>query len=149
MSQTFPIIAPSAKVFWSLGILIVLMVGILTLLLYIAYGSQHLQIELNQSTLRIRGDIYGRSIPLTALAVEQASVINLDGRSPYQPRWRTNGIGLPGYRSGWFKLKNGEKALLFVTDEKQVVYLPTDEGYSLLMSVKEPETFLQALQTSP
>lgn len=64
----------------------------------------------------------------------------------YRPVWRTNGAGLPGYGSGWFQLENGDKALIFVTDKRRVVYLPTREGYSLLLSVPEPEKFLEALR---
>jgi hypothetical protein len=64
----------------------------------------------------------------------------------YQPKWRTNGTAIPGYRAGWFKLRNGEKALMFVTETTDVVYLPTREGYSVLMSVTNPDEFLQFLQ---
>ncbi|MEA5509276.1 PH domain-containing protein [Crocosphaera sp. UHCC 0190] len=149
MSQIFPIIPPPDKTFWSLGIFILLMLGILCLFFYIAYSSSHLQVELNAEELRIRGDLYGRNIPVSSLVVNDASIIELDKQSPYYPSWRTNGIGLPGYLSGWFKLKNGDKGLLFVTDKKQVLYLPTDEDYSLLMSIKEPENFLEALQKLP
>ena len=63
----------------------------------------------------------------------------------YQPRWRTFGTGLPGYRAGWFRLRNREKALLYVTDGSRVVYIPTRDNYSVLLSVAEPERFLQAL----
>ena len=59
----------------------------------------------------------------------------------YRPVWRTNGAGLPGYGSGWFGLANGDQALIFVTDKRRVVYLPTREGYSLLLSVQEPDKF--------
>ncbi len=60
-------------------------------------------------------------------------------------RTRTNGAGLPGYQAGWFRLQSGEKALVFVTDLERVVYVPTNEGYSLLLSVEEPDEFLDAL----
>jgi hypothetical protein len=59
---------------------------------------------------------------------------------------RTNGIGLPGYQVGWFRLKNGETALLYVTDESTVTYLPTTEHDVLLLSVENAEAFLQALR---
>ena len=58
----------------------------------------------------------------------------------------TNGIGLPGYQVGRFRLKNGEKALLYVTDESTGTYLPTTERDVLLLSVESAEAFLQALR---
>ena len=74
-----------------------------------------------------------------------AKVADLAADPEHRPVLRTNGAGLPGYGSGWFKLANGEKALLFVTD-RRVVYLPTREGYAVLLSVADPEAFLEALR---
>jgi hypothetical protein len=47
---------------------------------------------------------------------------------------------------GWFRLKNGETALLYVTDESTVTYLPTTEHDVLLLSVENADAFLQALR---
>ena len=146
MSQVFPIVPASSKTLWSIGIFAVLMLGLFCLSLFIAYSCQQVNFEINDQQLSITGDLYGRTIPLTSLVIDEAKVIKLDKSSPYQPRWRTNGIGLPGYQSGWFKLKNGEKSLLFVTEYKEVVYVPTVDNYSLLMSVQQPENFLELLR---
>ena len=51
---------------------------------------------------------------------------------------------MPGYNAGWFRLKNGSKALLALTDRSSVVYIPTTEDYSILLSVADPEAFLAA-----
>ena len=68
------------------------------------------------------------------------------GASPeLLPARRTMGTGLPGYQSGWFRLKNGEKALLYLTDRTKAVYVPTTEGYGLLLSPDDPDGFLGAL----
>jgi hypothetical protein len=53
---------------------------------------------------------------------------------------------LPGYSAGWFRLRNGEKALAFVTDRQRVLYFPTWKGYSILLSVAEPDAMLAALR---
>ena len=149
-SEVFKIIPASGKTLWLLGVFTLLfallMVALLCLSSYIAYSSRHVQFELSSAELQIRGDLYGRRIPITSLVTTRALILDISPMSPYQPSGRTNGIGLPGYRSGWFKLRNGDKALLFVTDPHSVVYLPTVDGYSLLMSVKEPERFLQSLR---
>ncbi len=60
--------------------------------------------------------------------------------------WRTNGIGMPGHSAGWFKTKNGEKVSAFVTDRRRVVYVPTRQNYSVLLSTESPEALVHALQ---
>jgi hypothetical protein len=56
------------------------------------------------------------------------------------------GTGLPGYRSGWFRLRNGEKALLYLTDTSRAVYVPTTAGYGVLLSPQNPDEFVAALR---
>jgi hypothetical protein len=56
------------------------------------------------------------------------------------------GTGLPGYQAGWFRLRNGEKALLDLTDRRRAVYIPTGAGYSLLLSPADPDGFLSRLR---
>ena len=146
MAETFPMIPATSKPFWILiPILVVLFAGLLVLFAYIAYSSQNVRFELSDEGLRLRGDLYGRLIPASALISEQARKMDLTESREYQPRWRTFGTGLPGYRAGWFRLRNREKALLYVTDARRVVYIPTRDNYSVLLSVAEPERFLQAL----
>jgi hypothetical protein len=64
------------------------------------------------------------------------------------PRLRTLGTGLPGYQAGWFRLRNGEKALLYLTDRGRAVYVPTTAGYSVLVSPENPDEFVAALRAS-
>ena len=42
-------------------------------------------------------------------------------------------------------MRGGEKALVYLTDPSRVVYVPTREDHALLLSVAEPERFLEAL----
>jgi hypothetical protein len=65
-----------------------------------------------------------------------------------QPTRRTMGTGLPGYQAGWFRLRNGEKALLYLTDQARAVYIPTTLGYSVLLSPVDPDAFLAALRSA-
>ena len=110
------------------------------------YASQHSRVEIEPERLRLVGDFWGRTIPVERLDVSAARIVDLNRGSDYLPKRRTFGTGLPGYASGWFRLRNGEKALVYLTRGRSVVYLPTSEGYALLLSVAEPERFLQVLQ---
>src|SRR5206468_4079591 len=80
-----------------------------------------------------RGDVYGRLIPASQLRGAAARIIDLRSDAEHRPRRRTFGTGLPGYAAGWFRLRNGEKALLFLTDWTHVVYVPKRAGYAVLM----------------
>jgi hypothetical protein len=60
--------------------------------------------------------------------------------------WRTLGIAVPGYRAGCFRLVNGEKDLLYVTDGARVVSVPTRAGFAVLVSQQEPVRFFAALR---
>jgi hypothetical protein len=169
MLKTFPIVPTSNKTLWaiasiilltSLGAIVILfttenplraialtsLLFVIGLFSYSGYSSRHSQVELSEEELCIKGDLYGRKIPIASLIYNRAEPINLSHSSLYQPKLRTNGTALPGYLCGWFKLQNDEKALMFVTDSERVVYLPTKDNYSLLISLANPEEFLQFLR---
>lgn len=128
------------------GIVGIVFCSIILLLGSFIYASRHVKFEVSPEGLAIRGDLYGRRLPAAALLTAEAQVVDLTASPSHRPVLRTNGAGFPGYGSGWFQLANGEKALIFVTDKQRVVYLPTRQGYVILLSVAEPEKFLQALR---
>jgi len=146
MERIFGIIPASSTsylVLLAIGIVIILLVGFLA---FIGYSSRNVSFEVSEQGLRISGGVYGRFIPRGEITGDGVKVINLNVDSEYKPKLRTNGIGLPGYAEGWFKLKNNEKALLFVTDRSNVVYVPTKKDYSVLLSVKEAEEFSELVK---
>lgn len=146
MKESFPIIPASGGAMWILGIIAILVVGVLVLFGYIVYSSRHSKIEISSEGLRIQGDLYGRFIPAKDLILDRARAVDLETDGELQLRWKRNGTGLPGYKAGWFTLTNREKALVFLTDRKRVVYIPTSEGFSLLLSVEQPGRFLETLR---
>ena len=62
------------------------------------------------------------------------------------PALRTFGTSIGGYKAGWFRLRDGERALLYVTDPTRVAYVPTTNGYAVLVSVADPAAFLTSLR---
>jgi len=143
--KVFPIVPASSTVFWVLLAIVLALLALTVLFAGIWYSTRHVRFELTDAGLRIRGGIYGRTIPMDALVVEQARALDLDAEPGYAARMRTNGIGLPGYGEGWFRLKNGKKALMFVTDRSQLIHVPTTKGYELLLTPSRGAEFLAAL----
>lgn len=144
--QVFTIAPAGMKPLWIL-IPVILVVAVVLLVLTLAImGSRTSRFEVSDAGLRVRGDIYGRLIPREQLRIEAARRVDLDRTEDLRPRVRTWGTGLPGYQSGWFRLRNGERALVYLTDRRKAVYVPTALGYSLLISPDDPVAFLSALE---
>ena len=142
MSKVFRITPVPLKALSTIGIIII---PLLLIMGVIVYSALNTRFEINSEGLHIKGAIYGRFIPKESIMIENTRILNLNGESELKPTRRTNGIGLPGYSEGWFKLANDERALLFVSDRVNVVYILTREGYSVLLSTVNHEEFLESL----
>jgi hypothetical protein len=149
MKQVFPMIPAGAESPLTLIAVGALLLGLLALFGYIFYSSRNVTYEVSAEGLRIRGGLYGRLVPAAALRAAEARELNMAEEGDRALSWRTNGFGLPGYAAGWFKLKNGEKALAFITDRRSAVYVPTTEGYAIVLSVADREGFLRSLRALP
>ncbi|MEI7608270.1 MAG: PH domain-containing protein [Rhodospirillaceae bacterium] len=101
--------------------------------------------EASSDGLRIRGSLFGRMIPAAALRLEGARIIDLHASPDMALKWRTFGVGLPGYQAGWFSLNDGEKALVFLAGGNHALYIPTTEGYALLIAPNDPQGCLRSL----
>jgi hypothetical protein len=146
MTETFHIVPGNARLLWVvLGALVVLLLSAAGILGASLRGAQNSRFELSAAGLQLRGDLYGRFIPVGELRGDQAREVNVSADPALAPKWRLFGTAIPGYRSGWFRLRNGERALLYVTDPTRAVYIPTRNGYSLLLSVTDPARFVQRL----
>lgn len=147
MNQIFHIAPASVRPIWLLFPLVILAIVIGTTAVIMAgsfRGARSATFELSNEGLRLRGDVYGRLVPSSELRGTEASRVDVSS-GPFRPTVRTVGTAIPGYRSGWFRLANGEKALLYVTDPTRVVHIPTNAGYSLLLSVAETDEFVERL----
>ncbi len=145
--QEFPIAPGSVRGIW-------LLVGFIGLVMTVALvfvgasvaGARTARFQVSPEGLRLRGDLYGRLIPAAALRVDEARRVDFTTSPELTPRIRTFGTGVPGYQAGWFRLKSGEKALLFMTDRERAVYVPTTAGYSVLLTPADPDGFVTALR---
>jgi hypothetical protein len=140
--QVFEIAKSNGGVWLALLLLLPVLISLLAVLWI---WPRPLSVEVGPDNLEIRGSLYGRRIQRSELLLERARVVDLESSHGFGLARRSNGTGLPGYSVGWFQLDNSEKALVFVTDRKRVAYIPTRKGYSVLLSVLDPEALLRAL----
>ncbi|MES1178488.1 MAG: PH domain-containing protein [Myxococcales bacterium] len=127
-------------------VFVLLMPLALVVVLAAVFWPRPLQVEVTPDAVTIRGSIYGRSVPRSELKLDRARVVDLEREPGLKPRLRTNGVGLPNYRVGWFRLRDRERALCFLTATDRVVYLPTKQDYALLLSAENPAALLDALR---
>lgn len=146
MERVYGIFPASSGPYIFAWALIIFLIAIIGVFIFISYSAGHVTFTVTEEALRIRASFYGRTIPRSDIVSEGVKVINLNVDSEYSPKIRTNGIGLPGYAEGWFRLADKEKALLFVTDRSRVVYVPTTDNYSVLLSTREAEEFAGLLR---
>ncbi|MEY2931757.1 MAG: hypothetical protein RL033_2506 [Pseudomonadota bacterium] len=142
--QVFQIAESGRGPFWILLPVLLVLLAVGGLLAVTVQGARGARFELSPDGLALRGDMYGRFIPRDQLVPERARLLKPEDEA-LRPSVRTLGTGLPGYKAGWFRLGNGEKALVYLTDLERAVYLPTRAGYSLLLSPADPQAFLNAL----
>lgn len=150
MIQSFPIDPAPARALWFIAAFAALLLGLVLLFAYFGYSTRRTRFEVGPEGLAIRRTLYGRTLAWDELRLGEARVVDLGREADLQPRMRTNGIGLPGYQAGWFRLRRAGRGLLFVTDRSRVLALPTTRGYTLLLSARDPEGLLAALlRTAP
>jgi hypothetical protein len=148
MTSVYQIIPAGPKPFYLMVPVFVILIGVFLLVAWTLYGSQRASLRLSSAGVSFRGDVWGRkTIPLQQIRVRDARMVNLENEPDLRPASKRMGTGLPGYASGWFRLRGGKKALIYLTDRRNVVYIPTDLGYSVMASVAEPEQLLSELRS--
>jgi hypothetical protein len=117
---------------------------LLWLLLDLVMKRHRLQLDGGQ--LQIRTSFYTRDVALSELQLDQARVVDLDERPEFKPALKTNGYALPGFKSGHFRLHNGEKAFVAIAGGPRALWLPTTSGKGLLLQPGQPDALLKHLR---
>jgi hypothetical protein len=146
VAQSFSIAPAGAGPLMLLAVIAVILVGVVGGVGRSVLASRTARFEVSDRGLDIRGDWWGRSIPRELMRVSEARVVNLREERDLQPVSRRFGTGLPGYASGWFRLRNGERALVYLTNQSRVVVVPTDLDYTVLLSPSNPDGLVAALR---
>lgn len=111
-----------------------------------------LALAMHRRRLRLDGDriIYrfmpGKSTRLSELDLDRARIVDLAQEKSLQPVFRMFGTALPGYRSGWFWLRNRATAYVVLSDWRRVLVLPRRDGRLLMFSLQKPDAVLDALR---
>ena len=91
---------------------------------------------------------YRFSLPIEEIDLAGVRQLNWSAGADteFKPDLRVNGVGMPGFQLGWFRLVGQTKAFVAVTDTDNVLVIPTTKGYPILLSLEQPDTLLSHLQ---
>lgn len=116
------------------------------LLAYFLIAGSRAVVVVGGDAVRLRIPVYGRSIPWASINRAATRVITFGSSPQLKPRVRTNGMSVPGYHVGWFRLANGSRALAALTAmDRDVVYVSLVDGTAVLLSVRDPKAFMARL----
>lgn len=120
--------------------------GVVVLGLMIGALVLRRSIVLEHGVLVVRAAMYTARHPVASIDLDAARTVNLDERTEYAPRWRTNGYSLPGFHAGYYRLRNGTPAFSLLTTRRRVLLLPVHGARTLLLSPRNPAALLDALR---
>jgi len=104
------------------------------------------RLALSADSLEVKTSFYSRTVPLSELRLDQARVVDLDERTELKPGTKSNGYSVPGFHSGHFRLRNGQKAFVAIAGERRALWLPTVGNAGLLLQPQQPEALLNRLR---
>jgi hypothetical protein len=121
------------------GSIICVIIGIF--LLQIAKGGA---LKIQNQTVTLKIPMYSQKI-FTADQIAEARISNLDAGSPYLPVRKKSGSAFKNFKSGWFTLKNGEKAFLLL-EGKKGLYIKTTSGDNYVIGIQNFDRLLEVFQ---
>ena len=103
-------------------------------------------LELSADALDVRSSFYHCRTPLAGLKLDQARVVDLDEHTELKPILKANGFSIPGFRSGWFVLRNRRRSFVAVADGRRKLWLPGHGKHDLLLEPRDPAALLARLR---
>lgn len=134
---------------WIVGLMVIVLGALMIGMVRVVIGSRSIECEISGDYLVLHhGRCCQHKVALSELNLAQASLTDLSFDPGNQPRRRLTEPGCSQRGSGWYLLRNGTRAIVFLADPMNVVRIPTTEGYTLLFSVPEPAQLLANLRAA-
>lgn len=105
------------------------------------------RVLLRDGELVVHAGLHSCRVPLDALDLEHARVVDLDEHTALRPALKTFGTAVPGYRAGHFRLRDRGRAFVLLTRSTRAVVVPERTGRRLLLGVARPQALLDALRS--
>jgi hypothetical protein len=109
------------------------------------YGPSKSGVVVNSDSLVVRISAF-REFTVDREDIKDMFVVDLNENDQYRPSLRTFGTAVGDYRTGNFKLKNGESAR-FVANGNNVLVIELEDTYAIL-APKDFENFMKAVNNN-
>lgn len=130
-----------------LGGIVVFAIVVLVVFPLLIASMRRTGVRVDQSELIVHTGLGSKRLALSNLRKHGLQVVNLSERNDLRPIIRLWGSSLPGFSGGWYRLRNGEKAVCVLFERHKVSYLRSDvDKTSLLLSLQEPEKLRTLLE---
>ena len=106
--------------------------------------SRH-RLSVDAGGIEVVTTLYRNRVPLQELELDAARVIDIDEYPERRPFFKTSGVAMPGFRSGWFHTRKLKKEFIATAGGKRLLWLPTTRGYALLLQPRNPKALLDRL----
>lgn len=115
--------------------------------LALSYSPGPPRYTLTHDALAIHDRFYPVTLRADAVDVARIRVVEITADPDWRPTLRTNGFSNSHYHSGWYRTASGRKMRMYRADGKRLVLLPPKGGGApVLVEVKDPEGFIEALR---
>ncbi len=102
---------------------------------------------LTPDTLVIHDRFYPVTIGAAGVDIARIRVVDISTDPGWRPTARTNGFANSYYRSGWFRVANGQNVRLYRADATQLVLLPPrGRSAPVLLEVNNPRQFVEEIR---
>ena len=120
------------------------------LLAWLCWAMRRRVVELRDGVLDVRAAMYRRRVPVAEIDLPRARIVDLSEHTELRPSLKTNGMSLPGFHAGRFRLRRTPgRAFCLLTDGRRVLWLPLRDGkWQVLLSLEKPQVLLDALRAS-
>jgi len=128
---------------WIVLLIILFILIVVTLIIFIPILT--FSIRVNERIIKA-SSLFSYKITVRKEDVENICVVDLSKHPELRPKIRTFGTGLPGLNLGWFKLANGSKAFLAITNNNQAVVIKLKDETYVILSPKNFQEFVNTLK---
>lgn len=104
------------------------------------------RVAVDGNGLEVVTAMYRRRLGWPELKLDEARVIEIDEHPERKPCFKTNGMSTFGFDGGWFRSRNLAKLFVATTGGKRLLWLPTTQGYTLLLQPRRPQALLDRLR---
>ncbi|WP_028839031.1 hypothetical protein [Thermomonas fusca] len=118
------------------------------LLAFLLLAMRRRAVVLAGGMLDVRAALYRKRVATAELDLARARIVDLGERTELRPWLKSNGMAMPGFHAGHFRLRGDfGKAFCLLTQRERVLWLPLQDGkQQLLLSLERPQALLDALR---